>query len=220
MAGQDYGRIYRDRRYEMVEQLKRYGITNTRVLEAFLSVERHLFFDPENREHAYDDCAFPIGCGQTISQPYTVAYMTSMLVERCPSGTVLEIGTGSGYQAAILDFMGYSVYTVERIPELFRRSLGVFKALGLKIHQHLGDGTLGWKDEAPFNGIIVTAGAPDPPPTLLEQLADNGVMIIPIGGSTGQQMTVITRSRNTLQQEAFHSFAFVPLIGREGWMDG
>ena len=217
MPEYEYGRIYTERRYEMVEQLKRYGITNTRVLKAFLSVERHLFFDHENREAAYEDCAFSIGSGQTISQPYTVAYMTSMLVERCSSGKVLEIGTGSGYQAAILDYMGYSVYTVERIPELFRRSSAVFGALGLKIHQLFGDGTLGWKDEAPFNGIIVTAGAPDPPPTLLEQLAEDGVMIIPIGGCTGQRMTVITRNEDGLRHEEFHAFAFVPLIGKEGW---
>ena len=210
-------RVYRDRRQEMVGQLKRYGINNSRVLEAFLAVERHLFFDPESRDYAYDDCAFPIGYGQTISQPFTVAYMTSMLVERCPAGKILEVGTGSGYQAAILDYMGYSVYTIERIPELLKRSSEVFSVLGLKIHQRLGDGTLGWSDHAPYKGIIVTAGAPEPPSSLLEQLADNGVMIIPIGGSVGQRMTVVTRSGGRLERESFHAFAFVPLIGREGW---
>lgn len=210
-------RVYRDRRQEMVEQLRRYGINNSRVLEAFLAVERHLFFDPESRDYAYDDCAFPIGCGQTISQPFTVAYMTSMLVERCPAGKILEVGTGSGYQAAILDYMGYSVYTIERIPELLKRSSEVFSVLGLKIHQRLGDGTLGWSDHAPYKGIIVTAGAPEPPSSLLEQLADNGVMVIPIGGSAGQRMTVVTRSGGRLERESFHAFAFVPLIGREGW---
>ena len=210
-------RVYRDRRQEMVRQLRRYGINNSRVLEAFLAVERHLFFDPESRDYAYDDCAFPIGCGQTISQPFTVAYMTSMLVERCPAGKILEVGTGSGYQAAILDYMGYSVYTIERIPELLKRSSEVFSVLGLKIHQRLGDGSLGWSDHAPYKGIIVTAGAPEPPSSLLEQLADNGVMIIPIGGSVGQRMTVVTRSGGRLERESFHAFAFVPLIGREGW---
>ena len=219
MAEQQDARIYKSRRYEMVEQLKRYGINNFRVLEAFLSVERHLFLDPEDRDYAYDDCAFPIGCGQTISQPFTVAYMTSMLAERCPAGRVLEVGTGSGYQAAILDFMGYSVYTVERIPELFKRSSRIFNMLGLDIHQYLGDGTLGWNENAPYNGIIVTAGAPEPPPTLLEQLAEGGVMIIPIGNSAGQRMTVMTRSGDTLSHEEFHAFAFVPLIGKEGWRD-
>lgn len=219
MAEERDARIYKERRYEMVEQLTRYGITNSRVLEAFLSVERHLFFNPEDRDYAYDDCAFPIGCGQTISQPFTVAYMTSMLVERCPAGKVLEVGTGSGYQAAILDCMGYSVYTVERIQELFERSSLIFSMLDLHIHQHLGDGTLGWNEHAPYGGIVVTAGAPKPPPALLEQLADKGAMVIPIGNSAGQRMTVITRSGNSMNREEFHAFAFVPLIGKEGWED-
>lgn len=217
MADQEYERISEERRYAMVEQLRRYGISNRKVLDAFRSIRRHLFFEPENRDYAYEDCAFPIGYGQTISQPYTVAYMTSMLVERCPSGKILEIGTGSGYQAAILDYMGYSVYTVERIPELFGRASQTFATLGLNIRQRLGDGSLGWKEQAPYNGIIVTAGAPEPPPTILGQLADNGVLIIPIGGVGGQQMTVVTRRDNTFSHETFHSFAFVPLIGKEGW---
>lgn len=220
MTEQHSAHVYEERRYEMVEQLKRYGINNPRVLNAFLSVERHLFFDVQDRDYAYDDCAYPIGCGQTISQPFTVAYMTSMLVERCPEGRLLEVGTGSGYQAAVLDFMGYSVYTVERVPELFKRSSEIFNRLGLDIHQLLGDGTLGWSDHAPYNGIVVTAGAPEPPQTLLEQLAEDGVMVIPIGDSTGQRMTVITRRGDALSSEEFHTFAFVPLIGKEGWRDG
>jgi len=217
MDEQQDARMYSDRRHEMVEQLKRYGITNSKVLDAFNAVERHLFFDAAYRDFAYDDGAFSIGYGQTISQPYTVAYMTSMLVERCPSGKVLEIGTGSGYQAAILEYMGYSVYTVERIEELFRRSSLILGALGLTVHQLLGDGTLGWEEEAPYSGIIVTAGAPEPPSALLGQLADEGVLIIPIGDSTGQRMTVFTRRGEMFQREEFHTFAFVPLIGREGW---
>lgn len=217
MTEQHSAEVYKERRYEMVEQLKRYGISNSRVLDAFLSVERHLFFDEQDWEYAYDDRAYPIGCGQTISQPFTVAYMTSMLVERCPEGRVLEVGTGSGYQAVILDYMGYSVYTVERIPELFRRSSEIFSRLGPDIHQLLGDGTLGWKDHAPYNGIVVTAGAPEPPQTLLEQLAEDGVMIIPIGNSAGQRMTVITRKGDSVSSEEFDTFAFVPLIGKEGW---
>lgn len=219
MTEQYNAHVYEERRYEMVEQLKRYGIKNPRVLNAFLSVERHLFFGLQDRDYAYDDCAYPVGCGQTISQPFTVAYMTSMLVERCPEGRLLEVGTGSGYQAAVLDFMGYSVYTVERIPELFKRSAEIFNRLGLDIHQLLGDGTLGWSDHAPYNGIVVTAGAPEPPQTLLEQLAEDGVMVIPVGNSAGQRMTVITRRGDTLSSEEFHTFAFVPLIGKEGWRD-
>ncbi|UZJ37323.1 protein-L-isoaspartate(D-aspartate) O-methyltransferase [Prosthecochloris sp. SCSIO W1103] len=220
MAEEQDAHTYKKRRCEMVEQLRRYGINNSRVLDAFLSVERHLFFDLKDRDYAYDDCAFPIGCGQTISQPFTVAYMTSMLVERCSGGKVLEIGTGSGYQAAILDCIGYSVYTVERIPELFERSSGIFSLLGLNIRQCLGDGTLGWSDHAPYNGIIVTAGAPEPPHTLLAQLAGGGVMVIPVGNSAGQRMTVMTRRGDTFGREEFHTFVFVPLVGKEGWRDG
>ena len=204
----------------MVEQLRRYGITSTRVIGAFRSVERHRFFAPGDRTYAYDDCAFPIGFGQTISQPYTVAYMTSLLVERCPAGRILEVGTGSGYQAAILDFMGYSVYTVERVAGLCRRASLVFRELGLDIEQRLGDGSLGWEEKAPFDGIIVTAGAPRPPSPLLSQLADSGVLIIPLGGSEGQRMTVITRKGDRLEEELFLLFAFVPLVGREGWREG
>ncbi len=210
---------YRQRRYEMVGQLRRYGIVSPRVLEAFRHVERHRFFAPADRAFAYEDAAFPIGFGQTISQPYTVAYMTSLLDERCPSGNILEIGTGSGYQAAILDSMGYCVYTVERVPGLFSRAAGVFRELGLDIAQRLGDGSLGWEEHAPYDGIIVTAAAPEPPPSLLDQLADNGVLVIPVGGSEGQRMTVFTRNGDRFEQEIFLAFSFVPLIGKEGWRE-
>ncbi len=210
-------REYSERRREMVEQIRRYGLKDTRVLDAFQRVERHRFFNDADRGYAYDDCAFPIGCGQTISQPFTVAYMTAMLVERCPSGKVLEIGTGSGYQAAILDYLGYRVFTVERVPELYRRASKIFDTLGLDIHQHLGDGTLGWSGHAPYDGILVTAGAPEAPHSLLEQLADKGVMVIPVGDSAGQKMTVIIREGSSFDRETFHAFAFVPLIGQEGW---
>jgi len=210
---------YGERREEMVEQLRRYGILSSRVLEAFRKVERHRFFAPADRAFAYEDAAFPIGFGQTISQPYTVAYMTSLLDERCPSGRILEIGTGSGYQAAILDSMGYCVYSVERVPGLFNRAEGVFRELGLDIAQRLGDGSLGWKEHAPYDGIIVTAAAPEPPPSLLDQLADNGVLVIPVGGSDGQRMTVFTRKGDRFEREVFLAFSFVPLIGREGWWE-
>ena len=207
------------RRREMVETLQRYGIVNRRVLDAFLEVPRHLFFDREARELAYSDAAYPIGFGQTISQPFTAAFMTALLVERCSSGKVLEIGTGSGYQAAILDHLGYTVFTVERIAELYERAEKHFAMLGLDITCCLGDGTLGWKSEAPFDGIMITAGAPREPQTLLDQLARNGCMVIPIGGSCSQQMTVIRRSGNDFRKEIFQQFSFVPLVGREGWND-
>ena len=207
------------RRREMVETLKGYGIVNRRVLDAFLEVPRHLFFDAAALELAYNDGAYPIGFGQTISQPYTVAYMTTLLVERCFSGKVLEIGTGSGYQAAILDAMGYAVFTVERIAELYERAETLFSRLGLHIACRFGDGTLGWKDEAPFDGIMITAGSPKEPEPLLDQLSRNGCMVIPIGGSSSQQMTVISRSGNDLRKEVFQQFSFVPLVGKEGWND-
>jgi len=207
------------RRREMVETLKLYGITNRRVLDAFLEVPRHLFFDDSAVDCAYNDAAYPVGYGQTISQPYTVAFMTALLVERCPYGKVLEIGTGSGYQAAILDALGYSVFTVERIFGLYERAEKLFSRLGLNITCHCGDGTLGWMDEAPFDGIVVTAGAPKEPELLMSQLAENGCMVIPIGDYVSQQMTVIGRKGEDLKRELFQYFTFVPLVGREGWDD-
>ena len=201
----------------MVETLRGYGIANHRVLDAFEKVQRHLFFEGDALNFAYNDAAYPIGFGQTISQPYTVAFMTTLLVERTPSGKVLEIGTGSGYQAAILDALGYSVYTVERIFELYDRAKKLFCTLGLDVTCCCGDGTLGWIDEAPFDGIIVTAGAPEEPKSLMHQLADNGCMIIPVGGCDSQQMTVLRRVGENFTKEVFQQFTFVPLVGREGW---
>lgn len=207
------------RRQEMVETLRLYGISNQTVLDVFRKVPRHLFFEGDALDFAYNDSAYPIGFGQTISQPYTVAFMTSLLVEHVPSGKVLEVGTGSGYQAAILDALGYSVYTVERIFELYDRAEKLFFAFGLDITCCFGDGTLGWIDEAPFDGIIVTAGAPEEPKSLMNQLADNGCMVIPIGGCDSQQMTVIRKIGDNFTREVFQQFTFVPLVGSEGWND-
>ena len=218
MMMQQDGDMARERR-EMVAQLELYGIRNARVLDAFRAVRRHLFVDAESRPYAYTDGAMQIGFGQTISQPYTVAYMTSLLVERRPSGKVLEIGTGSGYQAAILDALGYEVFTIERIAGLHEAAGRVFDALELPVHRRLGDGTLGWPEEAPFDGIIVTAAAPREPRTLMNQLADGGVLVVPVGDLGSQQMTVIRRVGERFEHELFHSFAFVPLCGREGWGD-
>ncbi|NTV97681.1 MAG: protein-L-isoaspartate(D-aspartate) O-methyltransferase [Chlorobiaceae bacterium] len=209
----------RQQRLEMVETLKQYGIDNRKVLDAFLTVERHRFFDGETAAFAYSDCAYPIGFGQTISQPYTVAYMTTLLAERVPSGKVLEIGTGSGYQAAILDALGYEVYTLERIVGLKERACRVFDELGLNISCRLGDGTLGWDEEAPFDGIMVTAAAPKLPGPLLAQLADNGCMVIPLGTYESQQMTVLMKRGENFEKEVFQHFVFVPLVGKEGWDD-
>ncbi|ABB24765.1 protein-L-isoaspartate(D-aspartate) O-methyltransferase [Pelodictyon luteolum] len=209
--------VFDGRRREMVEGLRRSGIMNARVLEAFLEVRRHLFFPESEREHAYDDAAWPIGHGQTISQPYTVAYMTSLLADRVPSGKVLEVGTGSGYQSAILDAMGYRVFTIERVAALYSEALGRFRRFALPVAAKLGDGSEGWPEEAPFNAVLVTAAAPKEPEALLRQLSDNGCLVIPLGGMDVQQMTVITRRGEVFLKERYHEFAFVPLIGREGW---
>lgn len=207
------------RRREMVDALRCNGISNRKVLDAFLKVERHRFFPEDAIALAYDDGAYPIGFAQTISQPFTVAYMTTLLVERAPSGRVLEIGTGTGYQAAILEALGYSVFTVERIFELFQRAERLFARLGLSVACRYGDGTLGWKEEAPFDAIIVTAGAPEEPSPLKEQLAENGCMIIPVGDRRSQQMTVVQRVGEEFRKEEFQQFVFVPLIGSAGWSD-
>lgn len=214
-----YGGDMAAERRAMVEGLKAYGIRDSRVLDAFMTVRRELFFDDRDRPFAYSDCAWPIGYGQTISQPFTVAYMTSLLVERRPSGKVLEIGTGSGYQAAILDALGYRVFTIERIEGLHERAGRIFERLGLPVSSRLGDGTLGWPEEAPFDGIVVTAAAPHRPDTLLGQLAEGGVLVAPIGGPGFQQMTIFTRRGVRFSHEVLQCFAFVPLIGKEGWDD-
>jgi len=204
-------------RREMVELLRRYGIRTPRVLDAFLTVQRHQFVDGQSRMFAYHDSALPIGFGQTISQPYTVAYMMELLVERCPAGKVLEIGTGSGYQAAILDALGYRVFTIECVAGLYELASARFEKLGIPVRSRLGDGTLGWAEEAPFDAIIVTAAAPREPHILMEQLADGGVLILPLGDLMSQQMTVIRRNGDRFKHEWFDRFSFVPLLGREGW---
>jgi protein-L-isoaspartate(D-aspartate) O-methyltransferase len=203
----------------MVAQLRESGITNTRVLEAFRKVKRHLFMDTMFWDHAYEDSAFPIGSNQTISQPYTVAYMTSIVADNYPTGKILEIGTGSGYQAAILYELGYRVFTIERIPALYNKASKVFGELGLRIAARLGDGTLGWHEMAPYDAIIVTAGSPDVPASLLEQLNDNGRLIIPVGTSDKQLMKIYHRVGDTVYESATNFFAFVPLIGKEGWKE-
>lgn len=211
-------RFFSERRREMVRELRRKGIGNERVLAAMEMVERHRFVDEESFAYAYDDSAYPIGWGQTISQPYTVAYMTTLLLERCPPpAKILEVGTGSGYQAAVLAALGYSVYSVERIPALYERAAARFGTLGIPVFCMLGDGSLGWEEEAPFDGIMVTAAAPHCPEHLLLQLADNGCLVIPVGEQGFQQMTVYRKSGEQFRKELFHHFAFVPLIGREGW---
>lgn len=216
----DQDHKYRPKREEMVQKLREMGISNERVLQAFLQVKRHLFVDSAFWDVAYQDSPLPIAANQTISQPYTVAYMTSIVAEHYPSGAkVLEIGTGSGYQAAILYALGYRVFTIERQAILYQQAVQRFEALGLKIQCKLGDGTLGWAAMKPFDAILVTAGSPDVPRSLLEQLADNGRLVIPIGDVKTQQMRVFHRQGHQIFETLADHFAFVPLIGKEGWQD-
>lgn len=204
-------------RKRLVEALMEKGITDSRVLEAMLAIPRHFFFEKAFLDQAYEDSAFPIACNQTISQPYTVAYQSQLLSVK-PGDKVLEIGTGSGYQAAILSRMGALVYTIERKKELYDSARELLSLLGLKAHFHYGDGTLGWPEPMLFDGIIATAGAPQVPETLLGQLANGGRMVVPVGSRDSQQMVLITRDEiGNLTEKKLDYFRFVPLLGREGW---
>jgi len=203
-------------RAEMIELLKTRGIKDELLLKAMNKVEREKFVLPAFLNRAYDDCALPIACGQTISQPYTVAFQTEKL--RAKKGDkILEIGTGSGYQAAILAEMGCKVYTIERIMELYLKARKLFEELGYHIASRCGDGTIGWPEFAPYNGIIVTAAAPEAPKALLDQLADGGRLVIPVGDLNVQSIRVITKAGDKFEVEDSYGFKFVPLIGKEGW---
>lgn len=207
----------RSEREELVESLLVKGINDELVLKAIGSVEREKFVPPTMKLNAYRDIALPIGYEQTISQPYTVAYMTQELKVKKDS-KVLEIGTGSGYQAAILYKMSADVYTIERNLNLYHTTLKLFDKLGIRVHAKYGDGTLGWSEFAPFDGILVTAGSPTVPEKLKEQLAIGGRMVIPVGNRSSQKLYVLTKeSETTFLTNIIPEFSFVPLIGREGW---
>jgi protein-L-isoaspartate(D-aspartate) O-methyltransferase len=203
----------------MAAELHALGITNPAVLEAFRSVKRHLFIKSTALwERAYENTPLMIEGNQTISQPFTVAYMTSIVAEYYKKGAkVLEIGTGSGYQAAILHALGYRVFTIERVEALYHRTVKIFDELGIRVNHKLGDGTLGWPSMRPFDAILVTAGSPDVPKSLVEQLADNGRLIIPIGDEKKQTMSIFHRQGQQVFETLADEFKFVPLIGKEGW---
>ena len=203
-------------RDEMIDIIRKRGITDERLFNAMAVVDRRDFVQQALLNRAYDDCALPIGHSQTISQPYTVALMTEML-EVQPGHKVLEIGTGSGYQGAILAEMSARVYTIERNMELLNAARKRFEAHGYKIVSKCGDGTIGWKEFAPFDGIIVTAGAPDVPQPLLDQLNDGGILVIPIGEMDFQNIQIIKRVKDKFQTKEAQGFKFVPLIGKKGW---
>jgi len=203
-------------RNKLVKKLREKGIFDERVLDAVGKVPRHAFFDDALLNHAYEDKAFPIGEGQTISQPYTVAFQTEKLKIQ-PGDKVLEIGTGSGYQAAILVEMGAKVYTIEYNRKLFERTRDFLPLLGYKPYFFFGDGSKGIPAKAPYNKIIVTAGAPVVPTALTDQLAEGGILLIPVGDREKQKMLRITKVRGELKKEEFDFFAFVPLLGEQGW---
>jgi protein-L-isoaspartate(D-aspartate) O-methyltransferase len=207
-------------RTRMVEQqLRARGISDERVLDAFLRVQRHRFVEPALRDSAYGDHALPIGLAQTISQPYMVALMTQALLPEAED-RVLEIGTGSGYQAAILSHLVRTVFTIERIAALSQRAQRILAETGVgNVIQRTGDGSVGWSQYAPYDGIIVTAGAPRLPESLLGQLAVGGRLVIPIGSGGSQVLRIVERSASGLREEENCLCSFVPLIGREGWRE-
>jgi protein-L-isoaspartate(D-aspartate) O-methyltransferase len=211
---------FKKERLAMVEeQLRRRSISDPRVLEAMARVPRHLFVPANYQSAAYEDRPLPIGEGQTISQPYMVAVMTQSLDLRGEE-RVLEIGTGSGYQAAILAELSKKVYTVERILGLTERAQEMLRTLGYtNISFRTGDGTKGWPEEAPFDGIIVTAGAPDIPRSLTSQLAEGGRLVIPTGPRYTQTLFKVTRKGREFTEEDITGCVFVPLVGDFGWKD-
>jgi len=206
-------------RKRMVEtQIVARGITDRRVIDTMLKLPRHLFVQEAMASQAYNDTSLPIGEKQTISQPYMVALMSELLeltgVER-----VLEIGTGSGYQAALLSHLAMRVYTIERIPSLASKARKLFDTLGLtNISMKIDDGSVGWATEAPFDAIIVTAGAPDIPRSLVGQLAHGGRLLVPVGDHSEQMLTLVKKTDDgSINVEESTPCRFVKLIGSEGW---
>lgn len=201
----------------LIKEVAAKGIKDQRVLEAMMTLPRHFFFDDIFVTHAYEDKAFPIGQGQTISQPYTVAFQTEQL-EIKPGDKILEIGTGSGYQAAILLELGADVYTIEYNKVLYEKTKIFLPQLGYKPRFFHGDGSKGLPDHAPYDGIIVTAGAPSLPQDLVKQLKVGGKLIIPVGNNKTQIMYRLTKvAENKISKKAFNNFSFVPLRGEKGW---
>ncbi|MFN3396384.1 MAG: protein-L-isoaspartate(D-aspartate) O-methyltransferase [Thermodesulfovibrionales bacterium] len=195
------------------------GIRDERVLKAMRKVPRHLFIDESQWFRAYDDMALPIGEGQTISQPYMVAIMTELL-ELKGYEKVLEIGTGSGYQAAILAELSKEVYTIERVQSLSERASMVLRSLDYdNVHLRVGDGTLGWPEEAPFDRVIITAACPEIPEPVINQLNEGGIVVAPVGERFSQVLLKVRKEAGKLNEEYHTPCVFVPLIGKYGWKD-
>lgn len=211
--------MYKLQRQELVDQISMKGIHDISVLKAIGEVERHKFVPDAMRHLSYNDVALPIGYGQTISQPYTVAFMTQELKLE-PGQKVLELGTGSGYQAAILFKMGMEVYSIERNYDILIEAQKLFDKQSIRVKTKCADGTLGWKEYSPFDGIIVTAGSPSVPVSLKDQLAVGGKIVIPVGDKISQKLKIITKiDEDKFEEENIPEFKFVPLIGKEGWND-
>lgn len=207
----------RQRAHMVVSQIEARGVRNERVLAAMGRVARHLFVPDEMREHAYEDRPLPIGWGQTISQPYMVSAMTEALHLE-PTDRVLEIGTGSGYQAAILSLLAKEVISIERIAGLAESASNRLMELGyLNVTVRVGDGTMGCPHLGPYDAIIVTAAGPDVPPALKEQLAERGRLVCPVGSRDTQRLAIIRRTAAGFQEEPGMGCMFVPLIGADGW---
>lgn len=207
--------VLRNRMVE--EQLLPRGIFDARILNSFRKVPRHAFVPGKSMENAYGDFPLPVGEGQTISQPYMVALMTQYLDIKADD-KVLEIGTGSGYQTSILAELAKEVYSVERLAVLAENARAVLNGLGyINIKINVGDGTQGWEKQAPYDAIIVTAGAPSVPEPLVEQLAEGGRLVIPVGGGFSQILTLIKKQEGKITQEEICGCVFVPLVGRYGW---
>ena len=204
-------------RRNLVLHLESKGIKDKRVLSAIGKIPRHVFFDNALLSHAYQDKAFPIGEGQTISQPYTVARQTELL-DLQPGMKVLEIGTGSGYQCAVLMELGAKVYTIEFQPVLFKKTKLLLPQMGYRANFFLGDGSKGLPQFAPYDRILVTAAAPSVPQPLIDQLSDGGILVIPSGDSKTQDMLrIIKRKDGSIEEEHCGYFSFVPLKGSHGW---
>ncbi len=201
------------------EQIEARGVRDTRVLAAMREVPRHRFIAEHMGPQAYGDHALPIGSGQTISQPYIVARMTELL-KVAPHHSVLEIGTGSGYQTAVLGRLAARVYSLERVPALAHAAIGRVRDLGLdNVKIQVFDGSVGWSDVGPFDRILVTAAAPSVPEPLVEQLAEGGRMVVPVGTRDSQRLVVIDKTRHGLERSEGEAVVFVPLVGRHGWQE-
>lgn len=209
--------LHKGKRKALVALLREKGIKSESVLNAINQLPRHFFFDSALVSHAYEDKAFPIGEGQTISQPYTVAVQTELL-DIHPGDKVLEIGTGSGYQGSILHLLGADVYTIEYQKKLYEGTKRFLARLGIQMHLFYGDGSEGLPAYAPYDKIIVTAGAPIVPNSLLTQLKIGGILVIPVGDRRKQTMLKLTKkSEKQVVREELDGFAFVPLLGKDGW---